>query len=109
MDASGTGPLSRSWANTCGRNSRRWRDHPQRDAGPPIQGANRNGDIVKFSYYPDTDTLYIDLRYKPGADVLEIADDFVVDVDEDGVPVGMEIEHARQHTNLLHLKVEGPR
>ncbi len=62
---------------------------------------------MKFSYYPETDTLYIDLRDKPGAEVLEIADDFVVDVDNDGVPVGMEIEHASQHTNLLHLKVEG--
>ncbi len=36
---------------------------------------------MRFSYYPDTDTLYIDLVDKPGADVLEIADDFVVDVE----------------------------
>jgi uncharacterized protein YuzE len=62
---------------------------------------------VKFSYYPETDTLYIDLLDRPGAGVLEIADDFVVDVDGDGIPVGMEIEHASQHTNLLHLEVEG--
>lgn len=62
---------------------------------------------MKFSYYPETDTLYIDLRDKPGADVLEIADDFVVDVDKDGVPVGMEIEHASRHTNLPQLEVEG--
>lgn len=62
---------------------------------------------MKFSYYPETDTLYIDLQDKPGADVLEIADDFVLDVGDDEGPVGMEIEHASQHTNLLHLKVEG--
>lgn len=62
---------------------------------------------MKFSYYPDTDTLYIDLAERPGADVLEIADNFVVDVDDEGNPVGIEIEHASQHTNLLHLEVEG--
>jgi uncharacterized protein YuzE len=62
---------------------------------------------MKFSYYPETDTLYIDLAERPGADVLEIADDFVVDMDAQGIPVGIEIEHASQHTNLLHLEVRG--
>ena len=64
---------------------------------------------MKFSYYPDTDTLYIDLADKPGADVLEIASDFVVDVDAEGTPVGIEIEHASQRTNLSRLEVEGLR
>ncbi len=64
---------------------------------------------MRFSYYPDTDTLYIDLVDKPGADVLEIADDFVVDVDAEGTPVGIEIEHASQRTNLSRLEVEGLR
>lgn len=64
---------------------------------------------MKFSYYPETDTLYIDLLDRPGADVLEIATDFVMDVDADGTPVGIEIEHASKRTNLSRLEIEGLR
>lgn len=62
---------------------------------------------MKFSYYPDTDTLYIDFAHRPGADVIEIAEDFVVDVDAGGTPVGIEIEHASKRSNLSRLEVEG--
>lgn len=62
---------------------------------------------MKFSYYPDTDTLYIDLLDRPGADMLEVSTDFVVDVDTEGTPVGIEIEHASERTNLSRLKIEG--
>ena len=62
---------------------------------------------MKFNYYPETDTLYIDFLDKPGADVLEIADDFIVDVGDDGAPVGMEIEHASERTDLSRLEVKG--
>jgi uncharacterized protein YuzE len=64
---------------------------------------------MKFSYYKGTDTLYIDLLDGPGSDVEEISTDFVVDVDASGTPVGIEIEHASQHTNLSRLEVEGLR
>jgi uncharacterized protein YuzE len=62
---------------------------------------------VRFSYYPDTDTLYIDLLDRPGADVLEVAADFVVDVDSGGRPVGIELEHASERIDLSKLEVEG--
>lgn len=64
---------------------------------------------MKFSYYPDTDTLYIDLLDKPGADVEEISTDLVVDVDANGTPVGIEIEHASERADLSRLEVEGIR
>jgi uncharacterized protein YuzE len=64
---------------------------------------------VKFSYYSETDTLYIDLLDRPGADVLEIATDFVVDVDANGTPVGIEVEHASEQVDLSRLEVEGLR
>lgn len=64
---------------------------------------------MKFSYYPDTDTLYIDLLGRPGADVTEVSTDFVVDVDADGTPVGIEIEHASERADLSRLEVEGLR
>lgn len=62
---------------------------------------------MKFSYYADTDTLYIDLLDRPGTDVVEIAEDFVVDVDSEGKPVGIEMEHASERTDLSRLDIEG--
>lgn len=61
---------------------------------------------MKLLYYPDTDSLYIDLNAKPGADVLEIADGLVVDIDEDGLPVGIDIQHASRHLDLSTLETQ---
>jgi len=39
---------------------------------------------MKLLYDPDTDSLYIDLNDRPGADAQEIADGVVLDVDATG-------------------------
>jgi uncharacterized protein YuzE len=59
---------------------------------------------MKLLYYPDTDSLYIDLNAKPGTDVLEIVDGLVVDIDEEGQPVGIDIQHASRHLDLSTLE-----
>ncbi len=59
---------------------------------------------MKLLYYPDTDSLYIDLNAKPGADVLEIVDGLVVDIDEEGRPVGIDIQHASRRLDLSTLE-----
>jgi uncharacterized protein YuzE len=59
---------------------------------------------VKLHYDPETDSLYIELNAKPGADAQEIADGMVVDVDEDGNPVGIDVEHASQRLDLSTLE-----
>ena len=51
---------------------------------------------MKLHYDPKTDSLYIELNGKAGADSQEIADGVVVDVDADGNPVGIDIEYASQ-------------
>jgi len=61
---------------------------------------------MKLLYYPDTDSLYIDLNAKPGADVLEIIDGLVVDIDEEGQPVGIDIQHASRHLDLSTLETQ---
>jgi uncharacterized protein YuzE len=61
---------------------------------------------MKLLYYPDTDSLYIDLNAKPGADVLEIVDGLVVDIDEEGQPVGIDIQHASRHLDLSTLETQ---
>ncbi|CAN5885212.1 hypothetical protein BH23ACT11_BH23ACT11_15810 [soil metagenome] len=60
---------------------------------------------MRFGYYPDTDILYIDLLDKSAADVLEVSTNFVVDVGADGMPVGIEIEHGSDRTNLSRLEI----
>lgn len=65
---------------------------------------------MKLSYHPDTDSLYIHLSEKPGADAVEIADNVVVDLDEKGVPVGIDIDaNASKIVDLSRLETEGLR
>lgn len=65
---------------------------------------------MRFSYHPETDSLYIHLTEKPGADVVEVSDNMVIDVDEQGVPVGIDIDaNASKIVDLSHLEVEGLR
>ncbi len=67
---------------------------------------------MRFSYYPDTDSLYIEL--KPGHEraygqTVVVSDEMNVNVDEDGTPVGIEIyQYASRITDLSRLEAEGP-
>jgi len=55
---------------------------------------------VKFHYYPETDSLYIDLAERPSADSQEVAPGVVLDFDADGGLVGIDIDHASRVVNL---------
>jgi uncharacterized protein YuzE len=59
---------------------------------------------MKLFYDPDTDSLYIDLNARPGADAREIADGLVVDFDAEGRPVGIDIQHASRNLDLSTLE-----
>ena len=48
---------------------------------------------MELHYYPETDSLYIDLLQKPGAATYEIREGLNADVDADGNVVGFDIEH----------------
>jgi uncharacterized protein YuzE len=64
---------------------------------------------MRLSYHPDTDSLYIHLKEKRGADVVELAENVAVDVDDNGVPVGIDIDSfASEIVDLTKLEVEGP-
>lgn len=58
------------------------------------------------AYYPDTDTLYIGLAERPGADAQEVAPGVVLDFDAEGRLVGIEIDHASKVVNLTHFEAE---
>jgi uncharacterized protein YuzE len=60
---------------------------------------------MRLHYYPETDSLYIELANRPGADAQEIGDGIVVDVDEAGNPVGIDIDGASHRLDLSTLEV----
>jgi uncharacterized protein YuzE len=60
---------------------------------------------VKLHYYPETDSLYIELRRGAGTDVQEVGDGIVVDLDPAGNPVGIDIDGASRRLDLATLKL----
>lgn len=55
---------------------------------------------MKLHYYPDTDSLYIELTSAPGMETREIVEGLVVDLDADGNVVGFDINHASRKLDL---------
>jgi uncharacterized protein YuzE len=55
---------------------------------------------MKLHYYPETDSLYIELNSAPGAEAREIVDGLVVDFDADGNVVGLDIDQASHKLDL---------
>ena len=59
---------------------------------------------MKLHYYPETDSLYIELKSAPGAETREIVDGLVVDLDSDGNVVGLDIDHASKKLDLSKVE-----
>jgi uncharacterized protein YuzE len=59
---------------------------------------------MKLHYYPETDSLYIELRAAPAAETREIADGLNVDFDKDGNVVGLDIDGASGKLDLTSLE-----
>lgn len=51
---------------------------------------------MKIQYFPDTDTLYIDLANRPSTESEVINENLTVDLDRAGNPVGITIENYSQ-------------
>ena len=59
---------------------------------------------MKISYYPETDSLYIELRPGPGSVSREIAIGLNVDLDSHGNVVGFDIDGASTRSDLSVLE-----
>jgi uncharacterized protein YuzE len=59
---------------------------------------------MKLRYYPETDSLYIELNGALGAEAREIVDGLVVDLDANGGVVGFDIEHASKKLDLSKVE-----
>ncbi len=61
---------------------------------------------MRLSYHKETDSLYIHLVERPGVEAEEVAKGLIIDFDADGLPVGIDIEHARNVIDLTKLDTE---
>ncbi len=59
---------------------------------------------MKLHYYPETDSLYIELKSTPGTEVREIVEGLAVDLDANGEVVGFDIDHASRKLDLSKIE-----
>ena len=58
---------------------------------------------MKLRYYPETDSLYIDLADRPSVESKEVSGGIVLDYDADGNLVGIDIDNASKKLELNEL------
>ncbi len=58
---------------------------------------------MKLNYFPETDSLYIDLSEQPSAESREISEGVVLDYDSHGNLVGIDIDNASRKVNLKRV------
>ncbi|MCI0732405.1 MAG: DUF2283 domain-containing protein [Methylococcaceae bacterium] len=58
---------------------------------------------MKMKYYKDTDSLYIDLSENPSSESREVSEGIVLDYDEKGNLVGIDIDNASSKVALDKL------
>jgi uncharacterized protein YuzE len=56
-----------------------------------------------MNYYPETDSLYIDLSEKQSAESREVSEGIVLDYDAAGDLVGIDIDNASRKVQLQQL------
>ena len=60
---------------------------------------------MKMNYYPETDSLYIDLSERTSVESREISEGVVLDYDADANLVGIDIDNAGAKVDLRKLTV----
>ena len=59
---------------------------------------------MKLHYYPETDSLYIELSSAPGVEAREIVEGLIVDLDANGNVVGFDIDSASRKLDLSKVE-----
>jgi uncharacterized protein YuzE len=59
---------------------------------------------MKLHYYPETDSLYIELKSVPGTQTREVVEGLNVDLDANGDVVGFDIDHASGKLDLSRIE-----
>ena len=58
---------------------------------------------MKINYYPETESLYIDLSNKTSVESREVSEGVVLDYDETGNLVGLDIDHASTKLDIREI------
>ena len=58
---------------------------------------------MKLNYYPETDSLYIDLSEQPSVESKEISEGVLLDYDANGKLVGIDIDNASRKVEMEKL------
>lgn len=58
---------------------------------------------MKLNYYPETDSLYIDLADRLSVESREVSEGIVLDYDTDGKLTGIDIDNASRKVDLKQL------
>jgi uncharacterized protein YuzE len=58
---------------------------------------------VRISYYPETDSLYIDLSVKESSEGREVSPGVVIDYDSENNLVGIDIDNASRKLDLKKI------
>jgi uncharacterized protein YuzE len=61
---------------------------------------------MKLQYFSDTDSLYINLSSRSSAESEEVAEGIVLDYDEEGNIVGIDIDNASKKLELHELTLD---
>lgn len=59
---------------------------------------------MKRHYYPETDSLYIELNSAAGTPTIEVVEGINVDLDANGDVVGFDIDHASGKLDLSRVE-----
>lgn len=60
--------------------------------------------MMKLHYYPETDSLYIELANATGVETREVAPGLNADIGADGAVVGLDIDNASKTLDLTSLE-----
>jgi uncharacterized protein YuzE len=58
---------------------------------------------MKIAYYPDTDSMYIDLSNRDSVESREVSEGILLDYDAEGNIVGIDIDNASRKLDLKEL------
>ena len=59
---------------------------------------------MKLHFYPETDSLYIELSPVPSSETFAASDTVNIDYDASGAVVGIDIDHASKPLDLMSLE-----
>ena len=62
--------------------------------------------MMRLRYYPETDSLYMELSERPAVDSREVAPGVVADYDAGGQLVGLDVDHASAVLDLRGIGVD---